>query len=122
MPDFTDLIARLETATEGSRELDAEIVRAVDPDAFFADDGSFESAVYDCINRYPPHYTTSLDAALTLVPEGWGWSVDYANACMLSTLGGDGHVDYLHTTYAREAATPALALVIAALKARQAGQ
>ena len=47
------LIEKLEGATEGSRELDAEIHVAV---------GGTEFTV--------PYYTTSIDAALTLVPEG----------------------------------------------------
>src|SRR3546814_4993687 len=66
-----------------------------------------------------PHYTASLDAAMTLVPEGMSWSVtDPANAdgsrsvfghssrCHASVEGSPNEHDY--------AATPALALTAAA--------
>ena len=83
---------------------------------------------------YVPTYTASIDAALTLVPEGWDWLVrndvneptafanvsrpdannvlgrwDEERQCF--TGSGEGH------NYA-DAATPALALCAAALKAR----
>lgn len=76
MTDSTQaLIVRLEKAEEGSRELDEEIASLTgyewregyvnhsrktgwyDPSGFWCED--------------LPHYTTSLDAALLLVPEGW---------------------------------------------------
>ena len=79
---FADLIARLEAATEGSRELDCAIEIAVgrcDPTGELLDDewywnewrpfGSTE--VVEPLCQPMPYYTTSLDAALTLVPEGW---------------------------------------------------
>lgn len=53
-----DLIAKLEAAAEGSRELDAEIVGKL-----WADMGVFARSTL-------PLYTTSLDAAVALVPEG----------------------------------------------------
>lgn len=58
MSEFTDLIARLEAAPEGNRELD-KAIRAILPGETWD-----EFAV-------PLHYTTSTDAALTLKPEGW---------------------------------------------------
>lgn len=58
-----DLIARLEAATEGSRVLDAEIHLAIGERCGMGSDGLY----------LPPHYTQSVDAALTLVPEGWRW-------------------------------------------------
>lgn len=62
---MTDLIKRLEEATEGSRELDVEVAKSI---KFF--DGT--RASYTLNVNLIPHYTTSIDAALTLVPEGWG--------------------------------------------------
>lgn len=68
-----------------------------------------------------PCYTRSLDAALTLVPEGWRFSVDNA-------FGNGGAVCGAivnNTVFAKnaqlgDAATPALALCAAALRARHA--
>lgn len=127
MTALSDLIARLEAAKEGSRELDALIFTEV-----------FEAELRpwsptrrvrtlwwfkrnsEQVLRYGkdshPHYTTSLDAALTLVPEN-----------MRIELIGSGSAwrcEVRHfTAYERVAEyfgapTPALALCIAALKAR----
>jgi hypothetical protein len=61
-------------------------------------------------------YTASLDAALLLVPEGWQdcWTLE-GRFCWLRRLTAEG-VDEVQT----EAATPALALTAAALRARLA--
>lgn len=92
MSDIRAVIARLEAATEGSRELDGDIYEALgyrvkrSPDVpkgwrhrttrawAFLRDSRWESI---------RHLTTSLDAALTLVPEGYSWEIahsPYGNA------------------------------------------
>jgi len=95
-----ELIAELE-ATEGpSGILDMHIANATDK----------------------PHreYTSSIDAALTLVPEEWCWNTGMQNEeyttrprayCWKPTPTKDPVM--------RDAATPALALCIVALKARE---
>jgi hypothetical protein len=93
-----ELIKRLEEATEGSAGLDHEIADAVG---------------FPMLARAIPYYTTSLDAALTLVPEGAIWTI----SC------GDGEpgfafIDTGGRIEEHDAATPALALCIAALRAR----
>jgi hypothetical protein len=69
-----ELIEKLELADGPSRELDAAIHALIAPKrhrmhpylvGVFIDD-SQGGLVYQC-----PHYTASIDAALTLVPEGW---------------------------------------------------
>ncbi len=60
-----------------------------------------------------PRYTTSLDAAVTLVPEKYWWSV--RNGGCYATVGPSNWHDL-----EGEAKTPALALCAAALKARAA--
>lgn len=63
-----DLIKRLEGSECGSRELDGEIAAAQRP-GFYP---TRQIAEMDAA-----HYTTSLDSALTLVPENWGvYSLD----------------------------------------------
>lgn len=110
MADLTDLIERLEKATEGSRELDCNVAEA----AGLGARRQFHPPLLDN-GRPVPRFSESLDAALSLVPEGryaklqishdhkraWAWvemEAGEAVAC----------------------AAPALALCIAALKARQA--
>lgn len=111
-----DLITRLEQATEGSRELDEAITLAVWPnikksgDKFYMDD----------ILVYIDHHTTSLDAALTLIIAGDGFMLRYHETAVgmratAAILGSEGRGD----TWDATAHTPALAICIAALKARQ---
>ena len=109
-----DLIRCLEEAKEGSRELDEAI-------------GKTQGYKVGVDIGLSPHYTTSLDAALSLVPEGWpegriswpGRDSGYlkANARAeihhaLSSGGGPREIGF--------GATLALALVIAILKAMEA--
>lgn len=119
-----DLIAKLEAATEGSRELDVEIVFALYPESVYrpqcvGDEPIFWSEPY--YKRECPAFTTSLDAALTLVPEGQGWGV------LAGEPGTDGVFHNAYVTKPRDVPlqsgpcrTPALALCIAALNARAA--
>jgi hypothetical protein len=132
-----ELIARLEKATGPSRELDAAIFIKVTPGVkeagridvdkdrgvvgWWPKDAPYQSA------RDVPAYTASLDAAMTLVPEGWSWCV-FSEVRMGPELVRIGLAKV--ETFARcfgsgkgftcPAATPALALCIAALKARSA--
>lgn len=121
------LIARIEAASEGSRPLDIEIARALEPEAPIWPFG------YCTTDEEPiwqprasgkcevPRWTTSLDAALTLVPEGCGvelsryWlaSADDARWSAVLRWGLSGaYADAL------DKPTPALAIVAAALRAR----
>ncbi len=99
-----NLSDRIAAAQGPDRALDAEIARIQNPQA--------------TPKTIAPHYTSSVDAALTLVPEGWFFG-----------LGNNGnakgdwkpwawvaqpHIDAWRVS----AATPALALCAAALKAR----
>lgn len=65
------LIARLEAATEGSRELDCAIYRTLGGKLgreIRHTNGTYITTEGD---ESVPHYTTSLDAVMLLVPEGW---------------------------------------------------
>jgi hypothetical protein len=126
-----DLIAKLEAATEGSRELDLEILtrvmgyRDIHGDGTMFDRGNdgYWSLHGDEKNPPLPSPTTSLDAALTLVPEGWvahlSFYSDHADCELVKPTGrflisGDTEV------WANNAKTGPLALCIAALRARSA--
>lgn len=124
------LIAELEAATEGSRELDAEIWWDVKPSQARTTywngatgkphpliDLPRSGLGYHGVCVSAPHYTTSLDAALTLVPEGWWWVINSGTQGLAKAiLGARGSDAGAH----EDAHTPALALCIAALRARQA--
>jgi hypothetical protein len=110
-----DMISRLEAATEGSRELDRLLHNTLrDPDdPITADDVAADPRLESVIRAF----TSSLDAAMTLVPEGWAWVVSKNGTATVTTEATDA------TRYRREsghATWPALALCIAALKARHA--
>jgi hypothetical protein len=96
-----DLIAKLESATEGSRELDREVNLAAT--------GKF-------LHHLAPRYTTSIDAALTLVPGYHYWIVGVQYAAVWQEDGRLADAEKI-VTHGR----PALALCIAALKARSVG-
>ena len=116
-----ELIAALEKAEGPSRELDCEIAMHRMPElrGFARIGEDWVHPQYSTIRTYAIEYTASIDAALTLVPEGWDWSVVLAErfedknpaSCQVIQR---GRLKF-HTTHA---ATPALALCIAALKAR----
>lgn len=128
-----ELIARIEAASGPDRELDCRILCA-DKNWHFrkmivpennASHVSFRTSDGDKSLYYTPKYTASVDAALTLVPDGMLWMVtntgvddphkpDFSKATAVvadwrrsASEGGD-----------RSAATPALALCAAALRAR----
>ncbi len=124
------LIQELEGLEKGSREYDAGIWWNIHktPDGHIPLATTLREAITAAkTNRVNAdggiaHYTTSIDAALTLVPDGWYWTIDgapsgYACASVFrEDTKGEQH-------YAggdlQDGNTPALALVIAALNARQ---
>lgn len=105
-----DLIERLEKAKEGSRELDVEIAIRFHPKGdiirLFHEQGLFKQS-----DSRIPHYTTSIDAALTLVKPDWIWNIQSDGFCFIDT--GEEIIEGHRDT------TAALALCIAALKARE---
>lgn len=125
-----DLVAKLEAATEGSRELDIEIalasgwtplqVECVDgPATFYCEPGMH--GAFTAV----PKFSDSLDAALSLVPEGFNWAVYghwrlpiekpvFRYSATVEVNDGKN----VTGEHSAEATTPALALCIAALKSR----
>ena len=105
---MTDLLSRLSAATGPSRELDAEIALA----------SGWHQIKTRWENPYGqfaelPRYTESIDAALTLVPEGCTWEI---------TTGFEARVWPNKTAWPScggAESTPAIALVIACLKAKE---
>ena len=129
MTALAELIARLEVATAGSRELDIAVYEAIGwrrkqfsktaPTWLCPPDDGKRIAI-EPFNLLPC-VTTSIDAALTLVPGGYAWMV------RKSQPWDDAHPyhsAYVQLTESDDnysiSATPALALCIAALKAREA--
>lgn len=113
-----NLIQRLEQASEGSRELDGLIYRLwAEPE--WQPDPSEEVKSRYC-RDVAPHFTTSLDAALLLVPKGW-FTSDYhqgpsgGNWWNLSRIRCE---DQRYAAVMGAASTPSLALCAAALKAK----
>lgn len=128
MGEIVGLAERCEKAEGPDRELDKAIVLALKPEAMFqTDDGYDEPIVFHAepVVRWKhvlPRFTASVDAALTLVPEGW----IVANLCQGDS--GKWWAELRHgylTSYDKVAlgkqldpATPALAICAAALRAR----
>ncbi len=124
-----DLITRLEAATEGSRELDRAIHLVIFADFIkkrdITEDGDgWRDPEYGAIAP-PQYYTTSLDAAMMLIPKKeWSWKLVYEPGY---TSAGPRYCVVLRHAAKLEIVAPGivcsketlpLALCIAALKAR----
>ena len=108
----TELIAALEAAEGPSRDLDIEIHKALGHDVIL---GAGKHPMNRTGGGRVPRYTESIDAALSFTPEGWHWRIESA---------GDPYaaLSFPQTPWeAAEAtalaATPAIALCIANLRA-----
>lgn len=105
------LIERVETTAGPDRDIDFAVAAAVGwPDSPHS-------------HQHARRYTEHLDAAVSLVPEGKFWMVGYGRMRRNEPLGGAtiyyGKGLAIGTMIAEaEAATPALALCAAALRAR----
>lgn len=130
--DLTALIARVEAATGPDREVDAEIARTLLPhnaEHVARSRSGWSYRVFgpegwddEWMETRP--YTASLDAAMTLVPEGGEWNAagGWTSGCLPSSRAKA--VKATAWVWGAErgvfAATPALALTAAALRARLA--
>ena len=128
------LLARVLEGTGPDRELDAEIWIASErgasdlaaPPWRYLGGGCWndDSEPYGHNKVYAPPYTTSLDAALTLVPEGWSWHVALrfwpAPTRATGSVWSES-IDGSKLFYV-DAATPPRALIAACLKARMEAQ
>lgn len=104
MTDLLELAERCEASTGPDQALDRDIQRAVAPDDLMQ------------------HYTASLDAAMTLVPEGWWGCIEQERPtrdCEAS-LSPPVSEPWGPRSINTSAATPALTLCAAALRARAA--
>jgi len=112
---MNDLIKELEGATEGSRELDGRILQAICPKA----ERRHASWYIDDLRTDLDLFTTSLDAALTLVPEGWKREImEFPEVIYEARLWDKNANMNLLPTCQASASTLALAVCSAALKAR----
>lgn len=115
----SSLLSRLQSLTEASREIDAEI----------AEGNGWHELSHDLwrkgeygdddiqMTREPPRYTESLDAALMLLPAGcedWVVARDSARG-----LGYYASIEAGDMGMAHLGANPAIALLIAIMKAKE---
>lgn len=122
-PQLDDLIARLEEAARPDRGLDAEIALSIGwtfhRDPFFEFWREPDGTDADDEHEEPPQFTASLDAAMTLVPEGMMWflgHLDPSDMRFCATMSERGNVGV--STWRGFSSTATLALCIAALKAK----
>ena len=119
------LVQMCEDATAPSREIDARIDCALKGRIFIAWQGHY----YEC-DRGPnfggeevAKFTSSIDAAMTLVPKGMDWRIDTMTG-LPGAVVCPPNAWLSHKTSPRlyHGATPALALCIAALCATPVGK
>lgn len=122
---LAELIDRLEKATEPDGVLDDELARIAgwtfqkmtgDAKPYWREPG--ETAYYMRSKR--PSFTASIDAALTLVPDGHGWVIDFMDPYEPEAMCGQGWCGRDHGD--PDPKQPAIMLCIAALKARLAAK
>jgi hypothetical protein len=123
MADLLQLAKRIEAATGHDRKLDGEIAKALGlphgPDSGWCNNHSGD---YWTVDECAKYFTASLDAAMTLVPEGYQFGCG-----SFGNPEGDGPWAWCEPKerltddfpYGK-GATPALALCAAALRARAA--
>jgi hypothetical protein len=119
------LAERCEHAAGPDRELDAEISVAVGRHETHVErrsDGTTKLLPWrgDGTGSYNidcRRYTASLDAAVTLAPDGWRWWINSSPFARCWLVANDRIVDKAQS---EKCATPALALCAAALRARVA--
>ena len=119
---MTKLADKIEALEGPSKEVDAEIA-ALNGYRIVDEGAPIGRVCYDK-NRHGvplPAYTKSLDAAMTLVPEGYDWfktpRLDRLPHMIVEPAHREGNPrDYYHFGTAH---TPALALCAAALRARE---
>jgi hypothetical protein len=106
-----DLAAKVEALTGPCRETNTEIALAIGWKRYAGDNWIGPRAEI-CV----PDYTASLDAAMTLVPTQMEWEAGTAKLMDICWA----RVIAIHDSWKGKAATPAIALTAASLKARAA--
>lgn len=139
---MTDLAARCQTAEGPGRALDVGIAEFMGKvlmpwHAIAQDDGCFMRRVGDTwleithskvsgmwpTDRYIPRYTASIDAALTLIPDGMWWLIGKGRTRPDEPLYGVQILDGERVVAEAETeASAALAICAAALRARAVGK
>lgn len=121
------LIDRIEAAEKGSRELDLDLWWQCKANRGSANEPMPEDYRQSNLRMDDaPRYTTSLDAAMTLVVEGAGicldryWIAEVDDPVWLASIQTGGIPGNPRQVFeVRDRPTPALAICAAALKARQ---
>jgi hypothetical protein len=104
------LLSQLEALTGPSHEIDAEIALA---NGWRKNPGGLcwlqpDGRLYD----FPPRYTASIDAALTLAPADMSWQIGRGISGYYARMGKPHFFEV-------EGPTPAIALLIAIMKAKE---
>ena len=115
---MNELIARLEKATGPDRELDEAIAAACQ--AYEVIKVHSPPLLQNCTVQNTPLFTASIDAALTLVPEGWWWTIKHAPHRRGAFVSLHNHNIGGGDLSIADSLTPALAICLAALKVNHA--
>lgn len=112
------VIERLEKATGPDRAIDIAIFKFIRPRTT-NHDALTDQQREGWWETFAPRYTESIDAAVMLVPSGLYWLISYGKTRPDEPLGAAQIIDHSGKIVAEaEAATVALSVGIAALKAR----
>lgn len=85
----------------------------------YTPDGEFEEVETSGADQWGvPHYTASLDAAMSLVPEGCSWNLSVGRVAIVQVTDCTGGPTVVPLDFDATAKTSAIALCAAALKSR----
>ena len=130
MSDLSNLIERVSAATGPDREIDGLVCKLADPTEWqrcrrraAEPSGAPEAAVEREAPFYAKYYTSSLDAVVSLVERelpGWDWDVGFHHAgpFAYANLEPGGTLAPAVGIFSGEAKTPAIALLLAFLRAK----
>lgn len=136
MPDLSDLISRVEKASGPDHQLDKMIFAAIRGWSYPLVGSALMESESETRIHGRTNYTASLDAVLTLLPDGYAvtdlmiWPDEPSSATVVGTtrrpFGKDHRMSWVHGagdgTWRGNGATAPLALLSAILRARQAMQ
>ena len=115
---LSSLIERLEKAEGASRELDVAVAEASGWQRRESAHGVYWIAPHGEFDVVPP-YTSSIDAALTFVPEGSQWTIE-ADTAWVRQLSATDVDEFQGGFFCRGGTCTAIAICIAALRAQAA--
>lgn len=121
--DLIELAERVERATGPDRELDRAVAEALGWTRICSiPSGYMAVRPGEKVEYRLPKFSRSMDAAMTLAPKGFDWCAGDIEGLGWASISPSQQSYSIHSEFDAQAATPALALTAACLRARASMQ